>query len=69
MSIGRLNGPPRKEALRIVVRTIEPVVAIVFMIESVCLMLSATSTPPRAPHAAQPTVTHDHPRSGACGCS
>lgn len=35
--IGSVNGPERKAALRTVVSTIEPVVAIVFMIESVYL--------------------------------
>jgi len=67
--MGRVKGPLRKAALRTVVNTMEPVVAMVFIIESVYLMESATSTPPSAPTAAQPIVMTDQPAKGLVGLS
>ena len=55
-AMGSEYGPCRKTALSAVVRTMAPVVAMVFMMESASLMLRATSTPPSAPTAAQTAV-------------
>ena len=67
--MGSEYGPLRKTALSAVVSTMAPVVAIVFMIESASLMLSATSTPPSAPTAAHTAVVPLQPAKGLFGLS
>eukprot|EP00965_Chrysotila_dentata_P243279 6205333-Pleurochrysis_carterae.AAC.3 len=47
----------------------EPVVAMVFMTESVCLMLSATRTPPAAPSAEHAVAVQLQPAKGSVGLS
>jgi len=61
MIIAGVNGPPNNRWSSIPVKTIAPVVANVFKIESPYLMDKATSNPPAAPNVDKKKARNDQP--------